>query len=355
MNVQEQIEKLRVRRAAEWLEIMTGGEPSEGECEGFSKWMAESPLNSSAFLKLSALSRQTMIAARDAGLRPGAVSDSRDSVVSLGVAPASEQTIAAPHRDWIRRSAGLAAAIGVVGIGAFLYMERFSNDQFTQSYVTTAGDEKTLRLPDGSTIYLNAVSNAHVRFTPHARDIDLEGEALFDVAKDAQRPFQVRTRDAVVRAIGTQFNVATGATGTRVAVKEGRVQVAKARPLELVSTTVSRTLSSAEPTSLGAGEAALVVKAGNVERQPAEEAVKALAWREHLLIFDGTSLEEAVAEFNRYQTSMRVRMEDVAPRSHHYSGIFNAKDPASFADFLSREQDLIVEKNEKEIVIRGRP
>jgi len=52
---------------------------------------------------------------------------------------------------------------------------------------------------------------------------------------------------------------------------------------------------------------------------------------------------------------MQLRLEGVAPGSHHYSGNFDADDPESFADLLSRERDLIVEKRDDEIVIRARP
>lgn len=59
-------------------------------------------------------------------------------------------------------------------------------------------------------------------------------------------------------------------------------------------------------------------------------------------------------EFNRYSRATRLRLEGVAPRSHHYNGIFDATDPDSLAELLSREPDLIVEKRNGEIVVRGR-
>jgi hypothetical protein len=59
-----------------------------------------------------------------------------------------------------------------------------------------------------------------------------------------------------------------------------------------------------------------------------------------------------VREFNRYNQSIRLRIEGIQPGSRHYSGHFDADDPESLGSFLSREPDLMVEKRASEIVIR---
>jgi transmembrane sensor len=74
--------------------------------------------------------------------------------------------------------------------------------------------------------YLNAHSVVRATFTQHTRDLRLlEGEALFQVAHDGERPFRVRTLDATVRAVGTRFNVDARQTRTVVSVLEGKVEV----------------------------------------------------------------------------------------------------------------------------------
>src|SRR5262249_7420820 len=119
---------------------------------------------------------------------------------------------------------------------------------------TAVGEQRSLELPDGSLVYLNARSTVTLEFDDSMREIRLtEGEALFKVARDSKRPFQVRTRDALVRALGTQFNVASESSGTRVAVLEGRVQVASVHD------------PGAPKAALSVGEVAQVPKIGTVQ------------------------------------------------------------------------------------------
>lgn len=223
----------------------------------------------------------------------------------------------------------------------------------TERYASDVGEQRRLELADGSVVYLNAASTVQVRLGRDARDIRLTGEALFRVAHDSERPFRVWTRDAVIKAIGTTFNVATRASGTQVAVLEGKVQVAESRSAGVGQS--SRSANETTPSAfLEAGEAARITRAGAIERRPAEEAANATAWRHRQLVFEGTALEEAVEEFNRYRRSRPLRLEGVSPGSHHYSGTFNADDPESFAALLSRERGLQVEWRDDEIVIRPR-
>jgi transmembrane sensor len=82
--------------------------------------------------------------------------------------------------------------------------------------------------------------------------------------------------------------------------------------------------------------------------------MKTVAWRERRLIFDDAPLEDVIYEFNRYNQSPRLTLEGVPPGSHHYNGIFDAADPDSLAELLSREPDLSIERRNGEIVIRKR-
>src|SRR5205823_2531257 len=89
--------------------------------------------------------------------------------------------------------------------------------------------ERSIALPDGSLIELNARSSVRVRFTSNERAVELfEGQALFRVAKDPARPFIVSSDGKRVRAVGTQFDVYRKKASTTVTVLEGRVTVGRA-------------------------------------------------------------------------------------------------------------------------------
>jgi transmembrane sensor len=89
-------------------------------------------------------------------------------------------------------------------------------------------------------------------------------------------------------------------------------------------------------------------------RNAKADVMKTVAWRERRLIFDDAPLEDVIYEFNRYNQSPRLTLDGVPPGSHHYNGIFDAADPDSLAELLSREPDLAIERRTGEIVIRRR-
>src|SRR5690606_37574017 len=134
-----------------------------------------------------------------------------------------------------------------------------------QGYNTRLGELKVAPLADGSVMTLNTASRVVVDFTETRRVVRLlEGESLFDVAKDASRPFLVEAGGTEVRAVGTSFTVRRlGDAPVQVLVREGVVEVSRhaggptARPVRLVA----NTRAVATPTSRAAVAAAPVAPA----------------------------------------------------------------------------------------------
>ena len=146
-----------------------------------------------------------------------------------GDAPHEDASVAtrpsALDRRTLLRGAGLAlaaSAVGAVGLGLLGQ---------GQHYATGKGEMLRIALDDGSIVNLNTASGIDVQFTAEQRTIYLRGgEALFDVAKDAARPFVVVAGDARVRAVGTAFTVRHEARRPiDVIVSEGVVEVSEAR------------------------------------------------------------------------------------------------------------------------------
>src|SRR5262249_13837131 len=96
-----------------------------------------------------------------------------------------------------------AASFAVVAIAGILV-----SALLPERHATSVGEQRPFDLPDGSVVYLNTHSKIALHFSRHEREIRLlDGEALFKVARDTSRPFRVRTDDAVIQALGTEFNV----------------------------------------------------------------------------------------------------------------------------------------------------
>jgi len=351
MSVQKQIDHLLAQRAAEWIEVMRG-EPDRRNRDQFVAWLCESPRHIEEVLKIVAISREARAALRQTGVDANGLGRCARTNVTPLAPPSPPLSEGASKR---RRTSLWLWAAAITGAVFLALLKFWSSGAWPgpQRYASDVGEQRTLELADGSVVYLNAASTVQVHLGPNARDIRLSGEALFRVAHDSERPFRVWTRDAVIKAIGTTFNVATRASGTQVAVLEGKVQVAESRAAG-AGDSPKRVAAATQQAFLEAGEAARITRAGAIERRPAEDAAHATAWRQRQLVFEGTVLEEAVEEFNRYRRSRPLRLDGIAPGSHHYSGTFNADDPESFAALLSRERDLQVEWRDDEIVIRPR-
>jgi ferric-dicitrate binding protein FerR (iron transport regulator) len=104
---------------------------------------------------------------------------------------------------------------------------------------TNAGNQYQLVLPDGSRIWLNAASSVKfpLNFSRKERVVEITGEAYFEIAPDAIRPFLVHHKDMTVQVLGTHFNVNAYADERSVATTllEGSVKVIRGNDQTLIS------------------------------------------------------------------------------------------------------------------------
>lgn len=296
-------------------------------------WLKESPRHIEELLCAAAVSRT--LESLPAQCWPdisAQLAGTPDNVIALD----EPSTASRSHRPrWKARWWLSAAAAALLCIAGWWGLAQL---QGRQSYSTAVGEQRTLTLDDGSLTYLNTRSEVRVHFTASAREIRLiDGEALFKVERDPARPFIVHTQDAVIRAIGTQFNVHRRATGTEVSVVEGIVDVSAGEGV----------------VRLEAGQQARA-QAGHARRLEGADVARSLTWQQRRLVFDLSPLAEVAAEFNRYNRSPRIRVEGLAAPAKRFSGVFDADDPRSLVKLLVTYGDLSVEWQGDEIVIRDR-
>lgn len=189
------------------------------------------------------------------------------------------------------------------------------------TYESQVGEMRRLVLADGSVLTLNTDSAVVVRMAKDRRRIALKrGEASFEVAHDASRPFLVTAGDLTVRAVGTAFDVRLRGGRVDVAVTEGVVELSNAGG------------RAGPPRRLAHGAAAEardgVVAVSPMPRQVAEQR---LAWRDGLLIFQGESLAAAAAEFQRYDGRKVVVVGDALAKRPVF-GVFRTNNLDGFAE-----------------------
>lgn len=339
MQVQRQIDQLLAQRAAEWMETLKEGDARDREA--FVEWLQQSKLHVDHYLDMECLDRQIESLDRAQGPDIDALlAKVAPKVVQLKPQARSENLPRARRRLVWAAAAGIAvlAFLGILGYREFVAS--------THRIATAIGEQRMLTLPDGSWVRMNVDTDLKIDYRAGQRNIELlSGEAVFNVARDPARPFMVRTPTADVRAVGTQFNVYQR-QATVVSVLEGRVQLTT-QPSQ--GSVQSRPVTQ----SLGAGEEAQVTN-GRIERRRHPDVAKTVAWRERRLYFDAMPLEDIAREFNRYGGPVRLKVEGIAAGSHRFGGTFNVDDPAALADILEQQDDLIVQRGTREILIRPR-
>lgn len=345
-------DELRIaEEAARWQRELERNDPKT-QAE-FADWIKASPRHVREFMFMEALD------AAAKNLDPNLpverelnLTDDATNVISLRH-EATDDYRSTPkkrtHRSWLATAASIAVAAGVAWLAP-----RYLTD--SHLYVTSIGEQRTLELEDGSVLQLNTQSRVQVRYSAESRDVHLlDGEALFKVAHEPSRPFRVRTDDAVIRAVGTQFNVNRRTQGTIVAVIEGKVEVTP--KVELTPTAGSpNPLPAAELDAhhlLTAGESARVEDKA-VIRTAALNVDEATAWRQRRLVFNEETLAAIADEFNRFNRAPQLVVEGEAARTRRYGGTFDADDPDALVTFISRSGDLEVLRSGRQIVIRER-
>jgi transmembrane sensor len=200
-----------------------------------------------------------------------------------------------------------------------------------QTLATAVGQQRNVTLADGSIVTLNTNTIVETDLRRRTREIYLrKGEAHFQVAHDRSRPFLVHAGDAVVRAVGTAFEVRVMTDQhVDVVVDEGRVEV-RATAQEPVSqklpATTVRALNAGERLSTASGDFAVVPIT-------AQQLSSELAWREGAIIFDGEPLSEAIAEIERY-TDARIIVSDPQIAALRVGGRFRTGDVQEFFNAL---------------------
>lgn len=332
--------------AAQWLIDLE--DEATPDMAGFAAWLAASPRHVEEFLLASAvwhegdaldderrIDVERLVAEARANVHP-----LRTRLLSAGFAKRSRAVGPAARIGLV------AAAAAIVAVCVTLWMGFAARG--TQ-YVTGIGEQRALRLADGSTVTLNTRSQMRVRFGDRTRQIELlAGEALFSVAHDPQRPFRVIVDRAVVQAVGTEFNVRRATAGATVSVVEGIVQIA---PLPQVAR-ARTTAAVAAPERLAAGQQASVSDDGAILNQESIDTARVIAWRERRLIFRDTPLVTVADEFNRYN-EVQLVVTGEATRARHVTGVFDADDPRALLTFLGHDPALAIERTGDRVSIRG--
>jgi transmembrane sensor len=361
------------QEASEWFVECRAGDLDDTTRHAFDCWLRKSPEHLSAYLELSAIwnegplldphgnfDRDTLIAQaaadRDTVIDWSGSRNGIDTLPTAAVAPA-RQGHRRPRRQ---RFAAIAASILLAAAAALFYLQTLQ----APTYATAIGEQRSLALVDGSTVELNSRSKIVVRYSSQGRNVELlQGQALFRVAKDASRPFIVKTGATLVRAVGTEFDVYQKRDGTVVTVVEGRVAILTGHALPgpgVPSSAIDEPRrSNLEFPTVPKGQVGNILVAAGEQLTVTPKLIKiaehpniatATAWTQRQLVFESASLADVADEFNRYNDRQLI-VADPKLETFHVSGVFSSTDPASLIRFLRARPELRILETESQIRI----
>lgn len=305
--------------AMDWLLTLEEGDISHKERAAFNAWLGANTRHSEAFERVTALWGEFDQAKV---LADYAVSDENTALIAEDIR--TNTRWGHFHPGALAKYAASFAMI--VGLGFMMLQYSFLDAPHPQgSYQTAVGEQKTIALPDGSTIELNTDSRVEYTFTDISREIRLiSGEAFFDVASNKAKPFSVLTNNGSVTAIGTAFTVRVLEKKLNVLVSEGRVALSLLPTSKDGNQLYPENISETpEVIELIEGQSTIVENGTQqvIQDVDAERMIEKLSWRQGVLAFSGSPLSEVVADVSRY-TDVEIIVKDEALRTMPVTGYF---------------------------------
>ena len=253
--------------AATWFVRLTQSDASEADWVAHRDWLEQSAGHAQAFAQVEA----AWVTLED----HIAVDEGR--IVRLRARAVRPK----PYRRWVLAGVGAAAAA--------VFALVIAPQQGVVTYTSPLNTTRTVDLKDGSHLVLNRGAELRLRLDRSHRTVDLvRGEASFDVAHDAARPFVIAAGDREIRVVGTQFNVLRYHGRLTVTVNRGRVAVQGTER------------SPAETISLGVGDQLIHQEGSAVTQTARVDPQDASGWQRGVLIYRDRPLAEVSADLGRY-------------------------------------------------------
>ncbi len=228
------------------------------------------------------------------------------------------------------------AAIIVLPLLSALLVYLITSDQLPGNNRVTItapnGEKAIVTLADGSHVWINSGSSLTYGndFNRHERKVSLDGEAYFEVAKDAQRPFIVHTREMNIQALGTVFNVSaySDENYSSTVLVEGKIKVNAGGQVEILTE----------------NERAIVDKANHSLSTDRVYASDFTQWKDGNLYFENSSFDEIANTLSRV-FNVEIRFASEKLRSIRFTGTLGNSSIRNALDILSLTSSMHYEMN----------
>jgi transmembrane sensor len=322
----------RAEEAALWCVKFSEGRMTREAQQQFAEWLEERPEHRAAFEQAAGAWQEVHAAEASPDFLPLRLE-------ALEGLQQRHRLRAARLARWSwRRRTMAAAAVLLAFAGPIVWWI-----QHPTTYATGLGERRSVELPDGSAVSLDAATRVTVRYTVHGRELHLlAGRAKFDVAKDPLRPFSVAAGDRVVVATGTEFSVELVNRRVEVVLYEGHVSVlgpaatiaaSPALQTHAAKRHVERTASQSLQ-ELAPGHVLDAAIAKPEVAIAAIDGTKSLEWEAGQLEFVDEPLVFAIERMNRYP-GPRMSVADDHTGAIKVTGVFTAGETRAFIEGIA--------------------
>jgi transmembrane sensor len=251
---------------------------------------------------------------------------------------------------FLKISAAVAAVSAIV-LSAVKYAGN-SNAENLRTFMAAFGERKDFQLPDGSVVTLNGGSKIEIckDFGISSRNINLVGEAFFDVKHNKDLPFIVHTPAMDIKALGTAFNVKAypGEKFTEATLIRGLVEVTlnesnnrkmllqpnqKVQWEQLIGKVSSSNSSKSNSGQISNNSDSLMKPITTTD----EGSIRETAWKENKLIFEDDSFEDIAQLLERWY-GVKISIEDEAIREYRFTGLFEKEELSTVLNFFKESR-----------------
>lgn len=260
---------------------------------------------------------------------------------------------------------GIAAAVALVFF--ISHPEVIKSDVVQQTAENTIstkpGSKSKIQLPDGSQVWLNADSRItyNESFRGPFREVQITGEAYFDIAKDKDHPFIIHASSIDVRVLGTSLNIRsyTNEKNTEAVLIHGSIEVTlRSNPdkkiillpnEKLVVQNGKAAVIKGTP-SVQKSEDAPVMTLGKAHIEPKDTVAMDILWVKNKLAFDHETLEEVSRKIERWY-AVKVTIPDEKLKHVEYTGVFEDESLRQVMEALRWTGNFRYSINKREVTI----
>lgn len=241
----------------------------------------------------------------------------------------------------IKYFSSVAAILLIVCFSAFKIYDNNFAVQYSNSFMTDKNSLKK-QLPDGSSIFIDAKTNLNIEFFNGKREVTLkDGRVMFEVAKDKNRVFIIKSGEINIEVVGTKFEVIHKKDTTTINVEEGIVKTYYSKYFfdkqneKLLTKSNSITYSNFQ---------------GDINNQEKINPEKIALWRENLIVLHKTTLKEALEEFSKY-SDINIYFLSKELENYSITGEFYSTQLDIFLKTITKIYPIKIDKSDKEIKI----